>query len=382
MVPAVEAATISPASGLASPSSRLMTWNVLISAELQPELRPQPPAPAGGSCQRSWLRVVSPKVLDIRLSSEQLGVHAAGRHEFGMRAGFHRLAVFEHHHLVGVLGVGHAMGDHDHRLAAGLHQFADGRENQFLGFHIHTAGGLVEYEHRRIMQKRTGDGDTLALATGQVGGVGLNRHVKAVRLRTHEVGDTGLFERVPETGIHGVGRGFTVLAVIGQSHQKVLTQSTGKQMATGTDQGDGSGERLSGQVGYLDAVQRKRALVSGQRTGKQRGSRGFAGTGDADDGGELTGVGSEGEVGERRCRRGIRLLNGGTGIGAVIGIADVVEADGDSAIGLGTGLGTGISPGIGASGGRQRGSAVGGLGVSSRAKIRLVEVMPFIATWK
>lgn len=32
MVPAVEAATISPASGLASPSSRLMTWNVLISA--------------------------------------------------------------------------------------------------------------------------------------------------------------------------------------------------------------------------------------------------------------------------------------------------------------------------------------------------------------
>lgn len=180
----------------------------------------------------------------------------------------------------------------------------------------------------------------------------------------------------------GVGRNVTVLAVIGQSHQKVLTQSTGKQMATGTDQGDGSGERLSGQVGYLDVVQRKRALVSGQRAGKQRGSRGFAGTGDADDGGELTGVGSEGEAGERRCRRGIHLLNGGTGIGAVIGIADVVEADGDSAIGLGPGLGTGISPDISTSGGRQRGSAMGGLGVSSRAKIRLVEVMPFIATWK
>lgn len=60
-------------------------------------------------------------------------------------------------------------------------------------------------------------------------------------------------------------------------------------MATGTDQGDGSGERLSGRVGYLDVVQRKRAFVSGQRAGKQRGSRGFAGTGDADDGGELTG---------------------------------------------------------------------------------------------
>lgn len=60
-------------------------------------------------------------------------------------------------------------------------------------------------------------------------------------------------------------------------------------MATGTDQGDGSGERLSGRVGYLDVVQRKRAFVSGQRAGKQRGSRGFVGTGDADDGGELTG---------------------------------------------------------------------------------------------
>ncbi len=164
MVPAVEAATISPASGLASPSSRLMTWNVLISA----------------------------------------GAAAGAGHRTGWR-------------------------------------------------------------------RRT------------------QRHVKAVLLRTHEVGDTGLFERVPETGIHGVGRNVTVLAVIRQSHQKVLTQSTGKQMATGTDQGDGSGERLSGRVGYLDVVQRKRFLVSGQRAGKQRGSRGFAGTGDADDGGELTG---------------------------------------------------------------------------------------------
>ena len=56
--------------------------------------------------------------------------------------------------------------------------------------------------------------------------------------------------------------------------------------------------------------------------------------------------------------------------GIIIGIADVVEADRQTVV-----SGIGIV-------GRQVAVPCSGSGVSSRAKMRLVEVMPFIATWK
>ena len=211
-----------------------------------------------------------------------------------MGAGLHRLAVFEHRHLVGVLGVGHAMGDHDHRLAAGLRQFADcvarisssDSTSTLLVASSNTNTGEYVAGARRAMAMRW------RWPPDEVG----VRRTRSVMPRpsgwsAHEVGDAGLLEHVSQRRESTASDAASAyLAVIGQGHQKVLPRRcAGKQMAAGTDQGDGSGQCLAGQVGCLGAVQRERASVSGQRTGEQRGGRGLAGTGDADDGGELTG---------------------------------------------------------------------------------------------
>ena len=90
------------------------------------------------------------------------------------------------------------------------------------------------------MQERAGDGDALALAAGQVGGIGLNRHVQSVRLRVHEIGNARLLECGPQTGVHGIRRIRNL--VIGQGNQKILAQCDRKQMAAGTNHSDGSGQ--------------------------------------------------------------------------------------------------------------------------------------------
>ena len=180
------------------------------------------------------------EVLNICLRGKQLGVDAVRRHQLGMGAPLNRLAVFEHHHLVSVFGVGHAMGDHNNRLAAGLCQFANCIQDQLFGFHVNAAGRLIEHKYRRIMQERAGDGDALALAAGQVGGIGLNRHVQSVRLCVHEGGNARLLERGPQMGVHGIRRIRNL--VIGQGHQKILAQCARKQMAAGTNHSDGSSQ--------------------------------------------------------------------------------------------------------------------------------------------
>ena len=136
-----------------------------------------------------------PDMLDDLLCAEQVGVHAATRHQRRVRAGFGHPTVVEHHHLVGGHGVRHAVRDHDH--GGGLRQFADRVQDHGLALGVHAAGGLVEDIDRGVAQQRTGDGDALALPAGQVRRVGGDRHVQSLRLFAYEVSDMRELQRTP-----------------------------------------------------------------------------------------------------------------------------------------------------------------------------------------
>ena len=53
--------------------------------------------------------------------------------------------------------------------------------DQRLGAGIDGGGGLVQDQHRRVGDRRTGDGQQLALALGQVGTVAGQHGVVAIR---------------------------------------------------------------------------------------------------------------------------------------------------------------------------------------------------------
>ena len=244
-------------------------------------------------------------VFDDLLRAEQVGVHAATRHQRRVRAGFGHPTVVEHHHLVGGHGVRHAVRDHDH--GGGLRQFADRVQDHGLALGVHAAGGLIEDVDRGVAQQRTGDGQALALSAGQVRRIGGDRHIQSPGLLAHEVGDMRQFQCGPQFVVGGLGGG----------HQQVLTQRAGEQVAAGGDQGHHGDHRVRAQIAQFHGLQidriqlrgirsravnrracgqRDRSLISGQRAGQQRGGRRLAGAGFADDGGQRARSGGERDV--------------------------------------------------------------------------------------
>ncbi|KFI92579.1 hypothetical protein BSTEL_2162 [Bifidobacterium stellenboschense] len=271
-----------------------------------------------------------PKVLYFGLGAEEAGVLAAVEgHEFGVRAGFDASAVIEDDDMVRVFGVGHAVRDHDDRPAVLVREVADRVEDERLAFHVDAAGRLVEHVDPRVVQKGACDGDALALPAGQVRGVLFDHHVESIGLRAHEIVDAGTLQRLPHHRIR-IRRG-VVVDPFRQRHREVVAQRAGEQVAARADHRDGARQRLAGKRRDLDAGETQRAGVSGERAGEQRGGRRFAGTGDADDGGELAGTRVEGDVGERgrdvgAARRAGRVA--GTVAGTVaVRVGDVVERD-------------------------------------------------------
>ena len=184
-----------------------------------------------------------PDMLDDLLCAEQVGVHAATRHQRRVRAGFGHPTVVEHHHLVGGHGVRHAVRDHDH--GGGLRQFADRVQDHGLALGVHAAGGLVEDIDRCVAQQRAGDGQALALPARQVRRIGGDRHVQSLGLFAHEVSDMGQFQRGPQFVVGGFGGG----------HQQVLTQRAGEQVTAGGDQGHRGGHRIGAQIAQFHGLQ-------------------------------------------------------------------------------------------------------------------------------
>lgn len=87
-------------------------------------------------------------------------------HQCIMRAVFHHAPMLEHHNTVQPPHGRQTMRHHQHR--APLHQPLHGLLHQSLGLRIQTGRCLIHDQNRRIGQKSTGNGHTLALPAGQL----------------------------------------------------------------------------------------------------------------------------------------------------------------------------------------------------------------------
>ena len=102
---------------------------------------------------------------------------------------------FEHHHMVGIGRIRHAMRRHNHGFAP-IRKRPNGLQNQGFAFHIDTAGGFVENVDCRFPQQSARNGDALFLAARQVTCALFDGQVKFLRLRMHEFVDVRHFQRI------------------------------------------------------------------------------------------------------------------------------------------------------------------------------------------
>ena len=125
----------------------------------------------------------------------EAGIEASGPDQLAMDADLHDAAGVEDVDPVGVANRRQAMGD-DHGGAAG-HQTVEREPHLGFAFGIEGAGGLVEQDDRRVLQKGASDGDPLALTAGEPG-AGLSNY----RFVTLGQGDDEVVRRrVPRRGL-------------------------------------------------------------------------------------------------------------------------------------------------------------------------------------
>ena len=120
----------------------------------------------------------------------------------------------------------------NHQGGAPLHQALQGLLHQAFRFGVQGGGGLVQNQNRRIFVQRTGNGQALALAAGQLAGVVPQRGVNALGQGTHMLGQIGRLQALPhalfvdgrtaqsDVGGHAVVEHHHVLA----DHGKLLAQ--------------------------------------------------------------------------------------------------------------------------------------------------------------
>ena len=100
------------------------------------------------------------------LDAVQLVVDPAALQQFAVGAGLGDAAAVEHHDAVRVLDGRQPVGDDDGGAPA--HQRLERRLHVALRFGIERGGGLVEHQHRRVLQQRARDRQPLALPPGEL----------------------------------------------------------------------------------------------------------------------------------------------------------------------------------------------------------------------
>src|SRR6267143_7176466 len=95
------------------------------------------------------------------LQAIELRVYPGCGEEFGVPSGLGDTARVQHDDAAGPLDSGEPMCDHE-RCAA-LHERLERLLDVALGFAVQSGGGLVENQHRRVLEERARDGEPLPL---------------------------------------------------------------------------------------------------------------------------------------------------------------------------------------------------------------------------
>src|SRR5260221_14776243 len=112
-----------------------------------------------------------------------------------MRSGLHQLAVVEYDDHIGGESAAQTMRDQNDGAAdhQALHRFV----NQVFRFRIYGRGRFVEYYDLRILEKGAGQGETLALSTGDLDAALADYGVELLGQFGHKGAKIGKFERLP-----------------------------------------------------------------------------------------------------------------------------------------------------------------------------------------
>ena len=241
-------------------------------------------AHAAASSALSWESTISAYVGQV---SEQLVVGAAAD----------QLAVVEHQDLVGVADGGHPLRDDDHAGAGGLGSQRGPQPG--VGGHVQGGERVVEHVDLRPFDQRSGDGQPLSLAAGDVGPALGDGGVQLAVHRPHEVLGLGDPQRVPELV---VGRVRLAVAEVGRHR-------AGEQERLLRHQADPAPQQLGLDLADVDPVDQDRSAGRVEQPRQQRDQGGLAGAGGADHRGGLARPGGEGDVAQhRRLRAGVGEL--------------------------------------------------------------------------
>ncbi len=249
-----------------------------------------------------------------------------------MRAPFHDPAGLHHQDQVRGPDGGQPVRDDEGRPA--LQRLREGLLDGRLGGVVQVGGGLVQQDDPLPGEEQPGDGHALALTAGEAVAALPDHRVQAVGQGAHQVVQAGAAQRVPQVGLARGGRG----------QQQVGADGVVEEVAVLGDHAEGVAQRFRGQVPHVDSAHPHRARVDVVEARQQLRDGRLAGAGGADEGHGLPGFGAEGDavqdLGASARVQGGDLLQGGEGdlVRGRVAEADVVELDGDRALGGGTGV--------------------------------------------
>ena len=223
--------------------------------------------------------------MPFRLSAGvELAVAAFLREEFFVIAPLDDTAVFHNQDQVAVADRGETV--RDHKCGSALHQLVHAALYDLFGTGIDGGGRLIENQHRRVGDRRTGDGKELALALGEVCAVSMQHGLVAVRETADEAVGVGQFCRRLHLFIGGIQ--FAEADVIGDG--------AGEQIGLLQDNAEGPAQVRLFDLVDVDIVIADFTALDIVETIDQVGDRRLAGAGRTDEGDFLARQGMQVDV--------------------------------------------------------------------------------------
>jgi hypothetical protein len=223
-----------------------------------------------------------------RTAAGELGIQAVARQQLGMGADVDDAAGLHHHDAVGAQHGGQAVGDHQ-RGAPG-HQPFQRLLHHVLALGVEGRGGLVEQQHRGVLQQGAGDGDALLLAAGEPRATLAELALVALRQGADELVGLGQPRRAQDV----------LAARLQPAVADVLGRRGGEDHRVLRHQGDLAAQGQRVELAQVDAVEGDTALLRVVEAQQQLQHAALAGARGADQGHRLARAQLEGDAVERR----------------------------------------------------------------------------------